>query len=474
MAEIWKSRGKRYPAVAENIKCGVAVVGGGLTGVILAHILSKRGLDVARFEANTIASGKTSRSTAKVTVAHGFKYAELQENSSPEISRKYAAANMDGLRFFAGLLGKRERRDMYLYSLYGQRRLRKEFAAMTENGIPCEYPDADLIPLPFPVEGAIKLPDQYAINPVRFCHSLCRFAGFRIFENSPAEIVDEHLLVCGGYKINANQIAVCTNYPLHTPSFKAPLKLSRKTSSAVKMRREEGFPIPQNVMAYGADGGYGYRYSDDPQELIVSGETTRGAPTPLAEERLASAVWQFAPGAVLTESWTNNDTYTHDGVPYSGMLSSGIWVACGYSAWGMTNSAAMAIVTADQICGREPWYADAFSPRRNFLRGGAIEFSEHIQTAVGGVVKQMSSAPGVYPGEVKTGQAETVVIHGRRAGAYRDDKGEVHLVSLKCPHLGCSLEWNPTDKTWDCPCHGSRFSYTGECLTNPANRGIKL
>jgi len=140
----------------------------------------------------------------------------------------------------------------------------------------------------------------------------------------------------------------------------------------------------------------------------------------------------------------------------------------------MTNSAAMAIVTAEQICGRELWYADAFSPRRNFLRGGTAEFSEHIQTAVGGVVKQMSSAPDVYPGEVKTGHAETVVIHGKRAGAYRDDKGEFHLVSLKCPHLGCSLEWNLADKTWDCPCHGSRFSYTGECLSNPANRGIKI
>ena len=474
MAEIWKSYGQTYPTLTENLKCGVAVVGGGLTGAILAYLISKRGLDVALLESNTVASGKTARSTAKVTVAHRFKYADLAEKISLEASRKYAAANLEGLRFFGDLLGDREKNDMYLYSLYGERRLRREYYAMTENGIVCDYLDGDRVPLPFKTEGAVRLPDQYAIDPVRFCHSLLRSSSVRVFENSPAEIVDEHLLVCREYKITADKIALCTNYPLHLPSFSAPLKLSRKTSSAVKLYCENGFPIPRNVIAYGADGGYGYRYSTDPRELIVSGETTHGTPTPLEAERLVSAVKRFAHAATVVESWTNNDTYTHDGLPYSGKVGSGIWLACGYSAWGMTNSAAMAIIAAEQICGREPWYADVFSPRRNFLKGGVADFSEHIRTAARGLVTQMSSPPDTYPAEVKEGQAEVVTSHGKRAGAYRDKDGRLHLVSLKCPHLGCSLQWNPADKTWDCPCHGSRFSYTGKCISNPANRGIKI
>jgi len=176
----------------------------------------------------------------------------------------------------------------------------------------------------------------------------------------------------------------------------------------------------------------------------------------------------------VVESWTNNDTYTHDGLPYSGQLRSGIWVACGYSAWGMTNSAAMAIIAAEQICGRDPWYADVFSPSRNFLHGGKREFAEHMGTAISGVMRQMSSPPEVALSKIEPSHAAVVSSRGKRAGAYRDTDGNVHLVSLKCPHLGCELAWNSADLTWDCPCHGSRFSYTGECVSNPANTSIRL
>ncbi|MBP3378974.1 MAG: FAD-dependent oxidoreductase [Clostridia bacterium] len=474
MHEIWSLSREAYPQVGGNIKCGVAVVGGGLTGVILAYLLSKRGMDVALFEANKIASGKSGRSTAKVTVAHGYKYAELHSNLSADVARKYAAANMDGLRFFRDHLGEREKKIMLLYSLYGQRRLMKEYSAMRECGIPCQWMDAAEVPLPFKTEGAIKLTDQYAIDPVRFADSLCRLGRFKVYENSPAEVVDSHLLVCGGHTITADCVAICTNYPTHVPTSAAPIKLSRKTSLAVKMHSDSGFSIPFGVMAYGVDGGYGYRHGDDPREIIISGETSREAPTPLAEERLIRAALAIAPDAKIVDIWTNNDTYTHDGLPYSGRLSSGIWVACGYSAWGMTNSAAMAIVAAEQISGHDPWYADVFSPGRNILRGGSRELATHMQTAVSGMVKQMSSPPQVSPAEIEAGHAAVVSSRGKRAGAYRDTDGSLHLVSLKCPHLGCELQWNPADKTWDCPCHGSRFTYTGECVSNPANKSIRI
>ncbi len=474
MSEIREPGGTTYPRLEKNIKCGVAVVGGGLTGVILAYLLARRGMDVALFEAGAIGSGKTGRSTAKVTLAHGYKYAPLAKHLSPDVARKYAAANMNGLRFFAEHLGEREKKVMLLYSLHGQRRLMKEYRAMRECGISCEWMDAPAVPLPFKTEGAVKLTDQYAIDPVKFARSLCRLGRFKVYENSPAEVVDKHLLACGEYTVTADCIAVCTNYPTHVPASAAPIKLSRKTSMAVKLHCESGFLIPFGVMAYGVDGGYGYRHGEDPRELIVSGETSRDMPTQAAEDRLIRAVRQFAPNAEVVESRTSNDTYTHDGLPYSGQLRSGIWVACGYSAWGMTNSAAMATVAAEQICGRDPWYADVFSPSRNFLIGGKREFAEHMSTALGGVMRQMSAPPDVSPSELEAGHAAIVASRGKRAGAYRDSEGQVHLVSLKCPHLGCELSWNQSDKTWDCPCHGSRFSYTGECVSNPAKGSIRI
>lgn len=474
MKPIWKEAGGHYPRLEEDVHCSAAVVGGGLTGVILAYLLAERGMDTVLFEENTIASGKTGRSTAKVTLAHGFRYAEMAEKISPEAARKYAAANLAGFRFYEEHLPGVRRQEMFLYALYGERRLRREFHAMTENGIRAEYVAGDAVPLPFPVAGAIRLPDQFAMDPVAFAEDLCRRGNFTVYENSPVTEVTGHSLTCAGHRVEAEHVIVCTNYPRGVPGSMAPVKLSRKSSCAVRMRQEGGFDFPR-VMAFGADGGYGYRFGSGAcaEDLLVSGETSRGAPSPNAVQRMVETVRTFAPRAEVVENWVNNDTYTHDGIPYAGQLSSGVWIACGYGAWGMTNAASAAVLLADGICGRECWYGDVFSPKRNFLKGGSAEFTEHLSTAVGGGMKRLSQPPKKNARDLVPGEAAVVNVSGKRMGAYRDEEGEVHLVNLRCPHLGCEMEWNGEEKTWDCPCHGSRFRYTGECLSHPAEGCVR-
>ncbi len=470
MAKIWENSGREYPSLDKNIKCGAAVIGGGLTGALLAYLLSERGIDTVLFESGRIASGKTGLSTAKITVAHGLAYSEIAEHISPEAAKKYAAANMAGLRLLERFLQPTARRDMYLYAIYGERRLRREYVHMRESGIECEYVVREECPLPFEVAGAIRLRCQYAADPVELTKRICAEGRFKIYENSPAERIGRHGFECLGHTAHADFVAVCTNYPVHISGAVSPVKLSRKSSTVAVMSSENGFHMP-DVMAFGADGGYGYRYAGD--RLIVSGETGRTVP-PNAVERLASAVRSFAPDACIEETWVNNDTYTHDAVPYAGRLRSGIYTACGYSAWGMTTSAASAVMLESMISGHELWYTDIFSPERNFLVGGGSQFAEHISTSASGILATLGVPPDRYASSIGIGEAAVVNRRGNRVGAYRDGDGEVHLVSLKCPHLGCSLEWNPVDCTWDCPCHGSRFSYTGKCISNPAERGIAI
>lgn len=467
-----------YPTSAEalsgDLHCDVAVVGGGLTGVCLAYILGERGFKTALFEENTLASGKTGRSTAKATVAHETVYSTLWERVSADAARKYAAANLAGLDFLRSHMGENSaavRRDHYLYALYGEKRLRKEFLVMRDVGIPCEYEAKDTVPLPFKTEGAIKIPDQVQLDPVRFVHQLAESGKFRCFEHTRAEMISQNILRCGGHTVTADKIVFAVNYPTKIPSLYAPIKLSRKTSCVAVFECGDGFTFPE-AMAYGIDGGYGYRYSPE-HCLIVSGETHRGAPSPNAVERMTDAVHSFAPAAVLRETWTNNDTYTHDGIPYVGRIG-GVYIACGYSAWGMTNAAGAAVLLAEQIAGGEVWYADIFDPKRNFVKGGGREFSEHISTAVGGMMKDFTNPPDITAKELDPGYGAIVNYKGKRTGAYRDKQGELHFVNLRCPHLGCELEWNQVAQTWDCPCHGSRFSGTGECVSNPAGKGIGL
>jgi len=480
MPKIWTKERETFPSVDKDMECTAAVIGGGLTGVMLAAELARRGLDVILLERGTIASGKTERSTAKATAAHPMVTTTLWEKITPETAKKYVAANLAGLEHIRKLrkdgivsVEAAAERDMYIYALYGTRRLRKEYFHLGECGVECEFIEGDDCPFPFNVDAAIRVPRQMALDPVRFSLDLCKNGGMRVFEYSDARVEGKHVIKCGGHTIRAEYIAVCTNYPVGVPGAMAPIRLSRKTShvAVFKMRGDEGIAMP-DIMAFGVDGGYGYRYASD-GGLIVSGETDRSA-LPGASERLVAAVKEFSPEAVLVESWTNNDTYTHDNIPYAGKLNSGVYIACGYSAWGMTNSAACALITAEQICGGGLWYDDIFSPRRNFLHGGMAPFSEHVSTALEGRMKQMSQPPEMYSGDVACGCAEIINFHGKRTGAYRDDDGTLYLVDLKCPHLGCSLQWNNCDKTWDCPCHGSRFTYTGECISNPSDRGVRI
>jgi len=476
-----------HPPLNDDCSCDAAVIGGGITGVLCAHALALRGLSVLLLEEHTVAhaGSKTARSTAKATVAHGRIYSALAENVSAEASRKYAAANLAGLRFLHSIADVSpsaeqsvgQTRDMYLYAVHGERLLRREFRAMQNAGIPCEYLGGGNVPLPFPVSAAVRLPGQLALDPVEFCRRLCRMGHFRTCEHSPVTAVRRNSLICRGHTVAARHIIAATNYPRFCPAGAGlPLKLFRQSSYAVAVTCDAGFRMP-DLMAFGIDDDHGYRYAPtaDGHTLIVSGETHRGAASPNTGKRLLRAAGAAASGEIsVFRQWSNNDGYTHDGIPYIGPLKNGVFIACGFGAWGMTNAASAALILAEQIGGRHLWYDDLFSPERNFLRGGSPQFAEHLRTAVGGAVRAFSAPPDCHAEEVACGQAEIIHYHGRRAGAYRDSDGRLYVVSLQCPHLGCSLEWNPEEKSWDCPCHGSRFDYTGACISNPADRGIAL
>ncbi len=475
MHKIWNFHTTlSHPPLSGDLTCDAAVIGGGLTGVLCAYALAVRGLSVALFEEHTVAheGSKTARSTAKATVAHETTASALAEKVSPEASRKYTAANLAGLRFLRELTDGQGTCDMYLYALHGERRLQREFRALWEGGVDCEYlPDA---PLPFSVTGAVRIPGQLALDPVELSHRLCAEGKFQVFEHTPVTAAGRHTLTCGGHTVTAAHVIAATNYPVFHEST-LPMKLSRKSSYAVAVRCADGFRMSADVIAFGADGGFGYRFARDGELLIVSGETHRGAASPNAGKRLLTAAKEAANGEIeIVRQWSNNDGYTHDGIPYVGQLRCGIHIACGFGAWGMTNSASAAVILAEQICGSGVWYDDIFSPYRNFLHGGTTPFTEHVGVAVRGMMRTMSPPPDRYASEIAPDRAEIINYHGKRAGAYRDPDGHLHVVRLRCPHLGCSLEWNPEEKTWDCPCHGSRFDYTGKCLSNPAETGIAM
>lgn len=472
---MWRGTSLGYPPLEHEVICDCAVIGGGLCGILCAHLLSSMGLNVVILEENELLSGKSGRSTAKATVGQPMLYSSLMGHNSPEVSRKAAAANENGIKLLRGLCseihGAGKRADMFFYSKYGSTRLRREYNTMLENGISCGYYSKNAAPIPDEHAAAIRIYDQIELDVTVLGYELCRRGLFKVYEHSKAENIGPRGCTANGHRVKSGSVICTTNYPI-MPELMNPLKLYRKTSSVI-VSEPVDCEILENSMAYCCDCGYGIRHSPD-GGLVISGEAHRGSPEEGTMERLTELLQSLSHGARVIEKWTNNDVYTHDMLPYVGKTRAGVYLACGFNAWGMVSGASAAVILSEEVCGREVWYADIFSPERNFLRGGSSSFSEHIGEAVSGSAKKYSPAPELKIADLKNGEGGVVNYHGKRMGAFRDDGGEVHLVSLRCPHIGCELEWNAVDCTWDCPCHGSRFTYDGEAIGNPAVKGIKL
>ncbi len=482
---LWKmEESESYPQLSEDIKCDCLVIGGGLCGVLTAYLLGKRGIDTVLMEKEHLGHGKTMGTTAKATTCHGLTCSGIVRERGREAAEVYASANRDGLRLLRELLleyGMADRcdassADFCLYSLYGERRIAEEAAALTESGIDCTVTAGKShdFELPLHPKSVLTLPDQLSFHPIKAVRAIAERSNVRIFEETEAVSMGSapssrtHVVkTAKGHAIHAAKVIVAANYPVLVRGNLNFLKLYRETSYAAVLR---GAPALSR-MYYGIDGGYHYRSHGE--TLIVSGERHRTEPVPNAADRLieeASALF----GEVQTvTAWSNNDSYTHDGIPYVGEVGNGVFLAAGFGGWGMTNSAAAAMLLSHLAAGEKPRYAPLFSPKRNPLKGGGESILHHMAVSAEGMAKRLT-VPQLRADQIRPGCAGIISHNGGRAGAYRDEDGKIHLVSVKCPHLGCSLEWNRASKTWDCPCHGSRFSPDGKCISEPSRESISL
>ncbi len=448
------------PPLENDITLDCAIVGGGLAGILTAYLLAESGLRCALFEEGELLSGKSGRTTAKATVGRPFFYSSLD----PDRAKKAAAAYSDGLNLLKSLTakikGSAKTTDVYFYEKYGSTRLRREYETMQSAGISCAAYSKNAAPIPDENEGAIRIYDQLTLDVPTLAYGLCLSGKFKIYENSPAESITAHSLTVGSHTVRASNVICATNYPAH-PDLSNPIKYYRKTSSVIKSEPVD-CEILENSAAYCCDCGYGIRRSHD-GGLMVSGVAQREAPTADTFAALEDVLHTYAPHAKIELRWTNNDVYTHDLIPSIGRQKSGVIFSGGFSGWGMTASAVSAIITSELVKGREIWYADMFSPNRGILPYGTNSLTEHTEQAASGMMKKYGE-PHLTPHDLKPGEGGIVSRNGKRTGAYRDENGSLYYTSISCPHMGCELQWNSADRTWDCPCHGTRLTYDGKLI----------
>ncbi len=431
MNSLWSATAKceGFPQLKGDIKTDVVIVGGGLAGVLCLKELTDRGVDCVLLEAKSIGSGVTKNTTAKVTFQHGLIYDKLIKGAGVEKARKYLEANRQALEKIRKMSEKYpcgfEEKDAYIYSATDRQKIEDEISAYEKLGVKAQF--VSDVPLPVGCVGAVKVGSQGQFHPLEFL--FCVAKGLKIYENSKVVEFLPKKVRCNGGSVTAEKIIIATHFPIINKHGGYPLKMYQHRSYVVAAKNA---PDVNGMYLEDKEGGFSFRNYKD-YLLIGSGDHRtgqKGGGYKGSEELFAKKF----PDAEISYHFATQDCITLDGVPYIGEYAKNtenLFVATGFNKWGMTSSAVAADILSDMVTGVKNPYSDVFSPTRSVLH------------------------PTLF------------------ANIFHSVVGVITPTVPRCPHLGCALKYNKDEHSWDCPCHGSRFSENGELIDNPATDDLK-
>jgi glycine/D-amino acid oxidase-like deaminating enzyme/nitrite reductase/ring-hydroxylating ferredoxin subunit len=475
-----------HPALDRDLRVDVAVVGGGIVGVTTALLLAREGATVALLEAGGIAEGVTGHTTAKVTSLHTMIYDRLLSTFGRERAHQYAEANERAIQRIRGLAEeyaldcRLAEKQAYTFARTSEelRALDDEVKAASSLGLPAEL--VTDVPLSCPALGAARFSGQAQFHPRAYLLPLAaavQSAGGHVHEATRVVDVDTaapaNLRTSTGHLVVADDVVLAPNMPI----------LDRGRFSA-RTTHFRGYALAMDAGSATVDGMFISAGSpsrsvrraehDGAELLVISGEghAVGEGGRDLATRWDALASWgRELGGGEVRYRWSTQDVWSLDGVPFVGRRTNGehVYVATGFGGWGMTNGTAAAMMLADLILGRDNPWVDVFDSGRIDFRSLPAIARELAHDARHLIGDRLKGAPDVEEVDaVAPGDGRVLEVGGRKTAIYRDDAGEVHAVSALCTHLGCVVAWNDAERSWDCPCHGSRFDPDGKVLHGPA------
>ena len=463
-----------FPRLSEHLITDVAVIGGGMAGLLTAFSLHRAGLRVVVLEEDRIAGGATGHCTARLSAQHGLCCERLLRDFGEHLARQYVMAQLHAVKQYRDLIATLgvdcalTEQTSRVYAAPNGPDLSREYAAALLLGAPVELQAVQ--GLPFPVREAVCFTQQASFEPTPLFRAL--LPGLAVYEHSPARDIRGRLVRCDGGSVEASEIVVATRYPM----------LERWGFYHLRLRQEQAYLLELEG-APPIDGWYldadtkGWSLQQRGDKLLLSGGLHRcGENRGDSYERLRAQAKLWFPEAHETGAWSSQDCVTMDGLPYIGRYGSAtphLHVAAGFGRWGMTNSMVAATLITAEILGNHYPYADVFSPSRFFPSASIEAMMEGALYAARGKKRRLFTAAEQATSDIAPGHGGIVRYHGKQYGVYRDERGGLYAVSPVCPHRGCALEWNDDEKTWDCPCHGSRFDYTGKRLYHPAKAALR-
>ncbi|MDN5309156.1 MAG: hypothetical protein PWP14_550 [Methanolobus sp.] len=481
----------RYPALSGDIDVDVAIIGGGIVGVTSALLLKEAGLSVALIEAGRMLHGVSGQTTAKVTSQHGLTYDRLISDFGEKQALQYAESNQAAIEKIASLVSSHNidcdfiRKPAYVYagSQGSAGKVQKEVEAASSLGIPASFEETP--PLPFETYGSVRFDDQAQFHPRKYLCALARKIpgdGSHIFENTRIHRIEGEGPVTVKTESNgiikAQDVIQATHFPIHDKPGMLFYRLYQSRTYLLGTHIEEPFPEGMFINAEQPSRSLRSQPDGDSELVLVVGEghrTGEGGNTKDHYRHLEEWIRSIYTVNSIDYHWSTQDVITADIIPYIGRItpdSKHSYLATGFRKWGMTTGTVAAMIISDMILERDNPWAEVYTPSRlKPVESAKNLISQTLESGKGLVGARVLPVPE-DASHIAPGKGDIVKIQGERVAAYRDDQGVLHTLDPSCRHMGCIVSWNDAERTWDCPCHGSRYNIRGQVVHNPAVHGL--
>ncbi|OIJ11586.1 (2Fe-2S)-binding protein [Anaerobacillus arseniciselenatis] len=476
-----------FPPLNEDMTTNVTIIGAGISGITAGYLLSLEGIKVTIIDAGSILNGTTGHTTAKITSQHGLIYDEFINHFGEEKAKMYYNATDSARAFIKNTIGQLnidcdyEEHDAYIYTNSDQElsKLDNEARAYEKLKIPGDTVDS----MPFkqlPMKKALVMKRQAQFHPLKYLLRLVETIqqnGGQIFENTTAVDLEQgaqpKVMTRNGKTITSKQVICCSHYPFYDAAGFYFSKMYQERSYVVAVKSDEPYPGGMYLSAESPTRSVRSTPIGTSNLLLLGGESHKvghGINTMQHYEALADFGKEVLGLTDIHYRWSAQDIYTLDKIPYIGHFTSSsknIYIATGYRKWGMTNGTAAGMVLSDLITKGTSPYESLYTPQRFHADPDVKRFLEHNADVAYQFVKGKFSMDDKHPEDIANGEGAYVKMNSQKCGAYRDEDGELHVVDATCRHLGCEVEWNDGEKSWDCPCHGSRYSIDGDIIEGP-------